>query len=70
MNATEAIRAMMDASGMTATELSRAMGKSDSYIRTTLANNTSPRVDNLALMAEIMGFELMLIRNNETIRLG
>ncbi len=60
MGAGDAIRKMMEVSGMTAVDLSRAIGRSDTYVSTTLSKGSVPRVDTLAAMAEAMGFELVL----------
>ena len=62
MNSRDAIRKMMEVSGTSAAELSRRLGKSDTYVSTTLSKGSSPRAENLAAMAEAMGFELVLKR--------
>ena len=67
MNSCEAIRKMMEVSSTTAAALSRKMGKSDTYVSTTLSKGSSPRAENLAAMAKIMGFELILRQGNHEI---
>ena len=72
MGAGDAIRKMMESSGMTAVDLSRAIGRSDTYVSTTLSKGSSPRVDTLAAMAEARGFDLILrsVKKHEDIKLN
>lgn len=56
----DAIRMMMEASGISAGDLSRALGRSRGYITALLAHGGSPRVDTLAAIAEICGYSLEL----------
>jgi transcriptional regulator with XRE-family HTH domain len=61
MNTTFAIKQMMNASGVNASELSRLLGKSDRFISTTLSKGSTPRADTLADMAGNMGYSLVLV---------
>ena len=70
MGVGEAIRRMMEVSGMNAVEVSRAIGRSDTYVSTTLSKGSIPQVNTLAAMAEAMGFELALCKQGVEIRIS
>lgn len=65
MDAGEIIRWMMNESGTSGVDLSHALGKSDSYIGTTLAKKSKPRLDSFVSMAEAMGFEVVIRRKDK-----
>lgn len=58
MDTRNLIQTMMDASGMTAAELSRALGKRPGYIAALFSQGSVPRLDTFLRMAEAMGFEV------------
>ena len=60
MDTKELIQAMMEASGMTAAELSRALGKNPGYVAALLSQGSVPRLDTFLRMAEAMGFKVSL----------
>ena len=54
------IREMMKESGISAAALSRALGKSNTFVATTLSKRSTPRMDTFVLMAEAMGYEVVV----------
>ena len=71
MEAWEAVRGMMGASGVGPSELSRRLGHSRSYITASIAQGSVPRLDTFARIAHECGYRLMLqnAHNNESIEL-
>ena len=70
METKELIQAMMGASGMTAAELSRALGKNPGYIAALFSQGSVPRLDTFLRMAEIMGYEISAKGQGLDISLG
>lgn len=60
MEAWEAVRWMMAASGVGPSELSRRLGRSMSYITASIAQGGTPRLDTFARMAHACGCRLVL----------
>lgn len=60
MRAIDALRRMLDASGTSQYAASKRMGKSVTYVQTTLKNNTMG-ADKLAEVAAVCGYRLVLI---------
>lgn len=56
MDANDVIKTMMGCSGTTKRELSRAMGRSDNYIATTLARSQSHSFELVCEVAETLGY--------------
>ena len=54
------IRHMLDWSGMKATDVSRAMGKTSGYLAVMLYNESTPRLDLFIKIAEACGYSLEL----------
>ena len=60
MGAWEAVRGMMEASGVGPSELSRRLGHSRSYITASIAQGSVPRLDTFARIAHECGYRLVL----------
>lgn len=60
MKTMDAINEMLAQSGKSANSVSVAMGKHRNYIASSIYKDVSPQSDNLARIAEICGFELVL----------
>jgi len=60
MKASEAIKTMLEESGLTGTEVSRRLGKSRKYMSTILTTNRIPQLDTLAKMADSMGYQVII----------
>lgn len=69
MKPNEAIRHMIDETGMTCRSLSALIGRSPTFVSTTLSKGSTPRADTLAAMADAMGYELVLRGAGEEIRI-
>ena len=69
MAPTEALREMLDRSGTSMYALSKAMGKSETYVQSTLRRGTDIGSTNLATMASHMGFKLTLNGMGEPIEI-
>lgn len=69
MTPTEALKEMLDRSGMSMYALSKAMGKSRNYVQNTIKQGSDLGAGNLALMASHMGFKLTLNGMGESIEI-
>lgn len=58
MEAKRVLRAMVEHSGKSKADISRAMGRSDNYIGVTLAKGTVPQADTLARIAKACGYKV------------
>lgn len=65
--ATGAMQHMMERTGKSRIALSREMGMSDTYLTTKLQERSKPRTDTLALLANVCGYKLQLVRDDEVI---
>ena len=70
MNVKQAIDTMCDASGKSQRTVSTEIGKSPTFIGTTLSKGSVPRIDTMAAIARACGFELVLRGHGLTIELG
>lgn len=70
MTPTEALKEMLDRSGMSMYALSKAMGKSRNYVQNTIKQGSDLGAGNLALMASRMGFKLTLNGMGEPIEIA
>ncbi|MBR3224385.1 MAG: helix-turn-helix domain-containing protein [Atopobiaceae bacterium] len=61
MNANDAMRAMIEASGKSGRQVAREIGRSESFVSSTLAQGVCPRVDTLARVAEACGYEIVIV---------
>lgn len=60
MKAWNAVRGMMDASGVGPSDLSRRLGRSRSYITASVAQGSVPKLDTFARIAHECGYRVML----------
>lgn len=60
MEAWEAVRGMMGASGVGPSDLSRRLGHSRSYVTASIAQGGTPRLDTFARIARACGYRLVL----------
>lgn len=65
MDPQHAIKRMVDASGRSASDVSRSIGKSRSYLSVLQKQGSDPRTKNLARIAHECGYRLVL-RNDDT----
>ena len=65
MNTLQAMRAMLDASGVTPYRAAVALGRHSSYISQTLRRGSCPSADLLARVAGVCGWRLALLPPNE-----
>lgn len=68
MNTTECIRHMIEASGLSARKASQLLGKSPTYLGTTITNGSDVSAGNLSGIANVTGYELILRGRGEEIR--
>ncbi len=61
MNASEAMRLIIEASGKSGRQVAREIGRSESFVSSSLAQGVCPRADTLARVARACGYELVLI---------
>ena len=67
MRVDEAIRHMCEATGGGTVTVSKAMGKTRSYLSALLSRGTVPKADTLAQIAQACGYELVLEGHDERI---
>lgn len=70
VDATEAMRAIIEGSGKSGRQVAREIGRSDSFVSSSLAQGVCPRADTLARVARACGYELALIPRSEAYRLA
>ena len=70
MDASEAMRLIIEASGKTGRQVAREIGRSESFISSSLAQGVCPRADTLARIAHACGYELAIIPRNEADRIS
>lgn len=70
MDAKEAIRLIIKTSGKSGRQVAREIGRSESFISSSLAQGVCPRVDTLAHVAHACGYELVLVPRNEADRIS
>ena len=68
MDTCACIRFMMEKAGMSGRQLSAALGKSPTYIGSTLSQGGNVTAENLARIAEITGFEVAIEGHGERVR--
>lgn len=61
MDTNDVMRAMIDSAGLSRRAASRALGRSDSWLRNTLARPGSSTGDTIALLADVCGYELCAV---------
>ena len=62
-----AISAMCKRSGMSRINVSKSMGRNDTYIQSLLGKRATPSGDILAEIAAVCGYQLQLVGHGETI---
>lgn len=70
MDASEAMRLMIEASGKSGRQVAREIGRSESFISSSLAQGVCPRADTLARVAHACGYELVVLPQNEAERIS
>jgi len=60
MDASEALRRMIRMSGKSNRQISREIGKADSFVSASLAQGVRPRIDTFARIAEACGYEVLV----------
>lgn len=60
MQITNVLRAMLARKGISAVSAARLMKRSDSYISRRISGNQIPKVDSLAEIGNVLGFDLLL----------
>ena len=65
MDAHNAMRVMIEASGKSGRQVAREIGRSASFISSSLAQGVCPRADTLARVARACGYELVLVPRQE-----
>lgn len=61
MNANDAMRKMIEMSGKSGRQVAREIGRSESFVSSSLAQGVRPRADTLARVAQACGYELVAI---------
>lgn len=61
MTSTDAVRSMLEASGLTSYRVSVALGRHSSYVATMLRRGSRPSGDLLARVAAACGYRLQLV---------
>jgi len=61
MDVQQAMRAMVDASGMTHRQISARLGRYESYVSQLLTRQSVPSVDTVAQVAHACGYRLELV---------
>ena len=70
MRGIDAMRQMVDGSGLSQRGISVALGHAPTYISTLLAQGSSPSVDGLALVAAATGYRIEIVGHGETLAIG
>ncbi|MDO4796544.1 MAG: hypothetical protein Q4A01_00825 [Coriobacteriales bacterium] len=70
MNPSDAMRAMIEASGKSGRQVAREIGRSDSFVSSTLAQGVCPRADTLAKVAHVCGYQLVAVPADVASRLS
>ena len=61
MNANDAMRAMIETSGKSGRQVAREIGRSESFVSSTLAQGVCPRADTLTRVAEACGYRIVIL---------
>ncbi len=64
MNANDAMRAMIEASGKSGRQVAREIGRSESFVSSTLAQGVCPRADTLVRVADACGYKIVILPND------
>ena len=63
MKPNDAIKRMLEQSGQSASGVSQALGKHRTHLSVAFDRDTTPRVDTLAAIASVCGYELLLVND-------
>ena len=69
MDAPEILRHMVEKSGKTYRQIAREIGRSESFVSTTIAHGACPRLDTFAAIAGTCGYQLVLKTDDEQLEL-
>ena len=69
MNTIDAIRRMCDESGKSTTQVSTEIGRTRSFVGSTLTRQSVPRANTLALIAQACGYRLVLESDTDRIQI-
>ena len=61
MDALQALREIVDGSGLTHRQIARRLGRYDSFVSQTLSRSATPQLDTLIDVAHTCGYDLMLV---------
>ena len=65
MDASNVFKKVVTDSGMRMADISRAIGYNENYVNSKVKRSNVPRVDTLALVSDVCGFDL-LVRHRKT----
>ena len=69
VNANDAMRAMIETSGKSGRQVAREIGRSESFVSSTLAQGVCPRADTLARVAEACGYKIVIVPKDVALNL-
>jgi DNA-binding phage protein len=61
VNANDVMRAMIETSGKSGRQVAREIGRSESFVSSTLAQGVCPRADTLARVADACGYKIVIV---------
>lgn len=61
MDGSQALRSMVEASGLTHRQIARRLGRYDSYVSQVITRSGAPGVDTIASIAHACGYRLELV---------
>ena len=64
MDILDCIKQMVEASGRSARQVSRDLGQSPAYLSATFANGSDVGASNVARIAHLLGWHLMIVRGD------
>ena len=70
MDAYEALSEIADREGLSLRTISTRAGKSPSYISSNASRGSSPQANNLAMLADTVGYRLVLVPRADVPRTG
>lgn len=65
MDILDCIKQMIEASGKSARQVSRDLGRSPNYLGATFANGSDVGASNVARIARLLGWRLVLVRDSD-----
>ena len=61
---------MVETSGKSTRQIAREIGRSDSFVRTTIAQGSRPRIDTFVLIANACGYEVAVKSDYESLKVS